>query len=318
MCDWRRRTAPLSLEAFSNKVYFRNGVPVNSEHKFSENRDLVAKSSLRDILLLEAKQRRQALAIKLAKSRCTTTFDTKFGLYFKELKIKSLPPSSDLTIFLLNESIKAWTQVERLSAELRVDDFDFLACFMRKMELSLPQYGDRIYHVRFYDRSSVVYCGFCDDYSSARNPMSLKQAHDHFAFFHKKEFWKPGMLRQSPPGQPAYDGRCHSCRDIVLVAADIHETKSGVVCKNCLTRWCFKCMDKRVWVGADLEKDGVIHKGKSSFPGTADKNSNGSDLFVCNMSKKLVIELLANGGLRFIGRFRLRFVFFSCRCCCCC
>lgn len=50
----------------------------------------------------------------------------------------------------------------------------------------------------------------------------------------------------------------------MLVTADIHETKSGVACEQCLGKWCFKCMDKRVWVGADFKKDGVIHKGKSS------------------------------------------------------
>ena len=91
--------------------------------------------------------------------------------------------------------------------------------------------------------------------------MSLKQANDHLAFFHSKEFWKPGMIRRSPPGQEVYDGRCCVCNDAVLVTAEWHESKSGVKCKACLHKWCFKCMNKRVWVGADFERDDPIQKG---------------------------------------------------------
>ena len=281
MIEWTRRIAPLSFEAFSNNVYFKRGIPRVSEHRNSENRDVVARSSLRDILRLEVKQFRSAQAIALAKKRCITAFDHEFGSHFNDLKIKSLPPSSVSTIFLLDKSIEAWT---RQKLELRVDEFDFLDCFMRKMALCWPQGGDRIYNVEHYDRSSVVYCGFCNDHSSARNPMSLKQANDHLAFFHKKCLWKPGMLRQSPLGQPVYDGRCQSCADVVLVAAEPHETKSGVACKKCLRKWCFNCMDKHVWVGADFEKDGVIHKGKPLIQASLTRTAKGA-IYLCGLCR---------------------------------
>jgi len=281
MAEWNKRTAPLSFEAFSNNIYFKRGIPRISEHRNSENRDVVAKSSLRDILLLEVKQYNRARAMGLAKARCTNTFDLAFGPLFNGLKIKSLPPSSTSTIFLLDKSIEAWTQQ---NLELRIEDFEFLDCFMRKMALHRPQDGDRIYKVLHYDRSSVVYCGFCDDYASAHNPMSLKQANDHLTFFHKKELWKPGMLRQSPPGQPVYEGRCQTCANAVLIAAEPHETKSGVACKKCLRKWCFNCMDKHVWVGADFEKDGVIHKGKPLIQASLTRTAKGA-IYLCGLCR---------------------------------
>lgn len=98
------------------------------------------------------------------------------------------------------------------------------------------------------------------------------------------------MLRQSPAGQPVYDGRCCVCRDAVLVAADVHETKSGVTCKRCLKKWCFKCMDREVWVGSDFEKDGVIHKGNVVVPATVDEIAKGA-MYLCDCCRILATML---------------------------
>jgi hypothetical protein len=192
--------------------------------------------------------------------------DKNLPNWLSELKITELPPPSESTITLFNRITEAWQCVEQ-NTEIKLchDEFAFFECILRKMCLCLPAYGDRIYRVEFYDRSSVVYCGFCDGYPSARNPMSLKQANDHIGYFHANQEWKTGMLRQSPVEQPIYDAHCTNCNLSVLVAARQGEAKSGLECKHCHRKWCFQCMDKRVWFGTDHKRTRVIPTGEGPF-----------------------------------------------------
>jgi hypothetical protein len=100
-------------------------------------------------------------------------------------------------------------------------------------------------------------------------PMSLELASKHFALFHRHSTWKRGMLRQAPPGRLVFDGYCRTCKELVLVEASPIETKvetkSGVRCQRCGGRWCFNCMDSRVWLGPNTSaSSGVRLKGTFS------------------------------------------------------
>lgn len=208
-------------------------------------------------------------------------FEKNLPSWLANLKIAVLPPSSQATVILLDSIIAAWHPFEQKTGiKLRSVEFPFFDTFCRKLALCLPAFGDRIYKIECYDRSSVLYCGYCDDRASSKNPMSLKQMNDHLGYFHKNEAWKIGMLRQSPPGQPVFDGHCVGCSCPLLVAASLEETKSGVDCKTCHRKWCFQCMDKRVWLGADHQKRGIIPAGEFFFWTIGLTSSDWSDVLV--------------------------------------
>jgi len=216
-------------------------------------------------------------------------FEKNLPIWLESLKINVLPPSSQATVSLFDSIVAAWNPFEQKTGiKLWSVEFPFFDTFLRKLALCFPVFGDRIYRVEFYDRSTVVYCGYCDDCVSARNPMSLKQMNVHLGTFHKNEVWKIGMLRQSPPGQPVFDGCCVDCNSPLLVAASHEETKSGVECKTCRSKWCFQCMDKRVWLGADDQKKGITPTGESRFRKMRLTSSHCSDLFVWSVSQGVV------------------------------
>lgn len=222
--------------------------------------------SLRAILEFEAKQFQMQRKKLEAERQFVTILDKKLPLWLVDLGVTTLPPSSGATIVLCNRILEAYEPCKnKTGIKLETVEMAAFKTFLRKLTLCCPAYGDRLYQFEAYDRSSLVYCGYCNDYGSARNPMSLKQAGEHLAFYHRDSFWMRGMLRRTPPGQPVYDGMCYVCQIPVLVDAVREEIKSGVKCKGCCQRWCFRCMDSHVWLGPEQMAGGVIRKGDAPF-----------------------------------------------------
>lgn len=257
------KRSPLTFRAFSSHLYFKSGIPRYSRHWDTTEHYIVAKSSLKSILELEVKQLQKRKRMDKAERMSTEILDKNLPQWLVTLNIEVLPPTSDATIILFNSVIEAWRRCEQETGiKLTSEEFPLFDSLLRKLALCLPGYGDRIYKSDYYDRSSFVYCGFCDDRTAGRCPMSLTQANGHMTSNHEKEVWKLGMLRKLPPGQPVFDGRCTCCKVLLLVAADHGEIKSGVECKTCKKKWCFQCMDKRIWHGVDDEGKGVITRGE--------------------------------------------------------
>ena len=272
---------PLSIDAFSEKPYFKWGVPKTSHHHETSEHQFVSRASLKSILELEVRQLEKERKMREVKMISNQIFEKNLPGWLASLKITVLPPNSQATVTLFDSIIVAWSPFDlKTGIKLRSGEFPFFDTFCRKLALCFPAFGDRIYKIEYYDRSSLLYCGYCDDHASAKNPMSLKQMNDHLGYFHKDEIWKVGMIRQSPPGQPVFDGHCVSCNIPLLVAASFEETKSGVECKTCHRKYCFQCMDKRVWLGADHQKRGIIPAGKYRFSTTGLTSSDWSDVLV--------------------------------------
>ena len=257
----KKYCSPLTFHAFSNRSYYKSRIPSLSKHYKGVNHDLIATASLKTILELESKQLEKERRLKGAESLSSEIFDKNLPKWLAKLNIIILPPSSDKTIILFNSIIEAWKSCEQETGiKLTCEEFPFFDSFLRKLTLCLPRYGERIYDADYYDRDSLLYCGLCDDRIAGRRPMSLKQANDHIESNHKLEIWKIGMLRKLPPGQPVTDGHCTRCHVALLVVADHGETKTGVRCIYCKKKWCFSCMDKRIWHGVD-ERSGIFYLG---------------------------------------------------------
>lgn len=267
-----RATAPLTFDEFCSGEYFeyRCQIPALLFQRFGRNEDVALNSSLATILKLEARETRKDKRNAEAAAVYTHILDDQLPLWLTSLGIVALPTSTDATITLCNNIVSAYEghqQKTGVTLEMAVPAaFD---SFLRKLTLCLPAHGNKLFTIENYSRSSVVYCGHCDEISSMKIPMSLELASKHFALFHRHSTWKRGMLRQAPPGRLVFDGYCRTCKELVLVEASPIETKvetkSGVRCQRCGGRWCFNCMDSRVWLGPNTSaSSGVRLKGTFS------------------------------------------------------
>jgi hypothetical protein len=261
-------TAPLTFDQFSESEYFENfsQIPNLLVCWWEHDINAILESSLMGILQLEAKKTEQNKRNLAAKTVYIDILDNQLPTWLTNLGVTDLPAKSKAVVTLCNNIVSAYeTHKDESGVPLETVELAAFDSFLRKLTLCLPTNANRVYKTESYDRSTVVYCGHCDDIVSARNPMSLELAAKHFAFYHRDSLWKQGMLRQAPAGQPVFDGTCRTCRNPVLVELTPTETKSGVQCLDCGGRWCFNCMDPKVWLGPDPWRVGVISKGSPWF-----------------------------------------------------
>jgi len=192
--------------------------------------------------------------------------DARVPAWLKEFKITVLPPKSSAFIKLLDAVVQAMGSFECvIGLQLPNRELEPFYLLLKKLGLCLPVYMDRLYWHRYYTRDTLVYCGYCDDETAAWNPMSLLEARSHLTRCHKNESFKVGMLRLAPDGEDPVDGRCNQCHIPLLAEARENETKSGVECRKCCGKWCFDCMDDRVWIGPDVKCRNAWMKGEPNF-----------------------------------------------------
>jgi hypothetical protein len=218
------------------------------------------------ILQLEARRAKQHEQSRAAKKVYLDILDDQLPTWLTNLGVTDLPAKSEAVITLCNNIVSAYeAHKEKSGVTLETFELAPFATFIRKLTLCLPTNANRVYKTDPYSRSTVVYCGHCDDIVSARNPLSLELASEHFNSCHRDSMWKQGMLRQAPVGQPVFDGTCRICRDPVLVEVTPTETKSGVKCLECGGRWCFNCMDLKVSPGPDPGSEAGVTTGSRRF-----------------------------------------------------
>jgi len=278
--------SPITYYTFSECTYFSSGIPREKRYRRDPTGELIANASLKTILKLEAKECK-IQKIKSDEHRLTLEIlDKDLPKLLQKIELDMLPPQSKTAVFLFDKFIGSWDRVQqKLGIEIPLQDSTFFESCLLKLALCLPKYGDHIYKMEFYDRSTLVYCGLCDDTTSAKNPMTLKQASDHFGSSHKNDNWKKGMLRLSPAGQPVCDGQCFNCRVPLLAQARRNEVKSGVECKRCRQKACFNCMDKRIWLEANSNHGSMNPLGKvRKLTNPCLLYSRWGDLFVWTMS----------------------------------
>ena len=176
--------------------------------------------------------------------------DTRVPAWLKEFKITVLPPKASAFIKLLDALVQAMGSIEYvIGLQLPNRDLEPFNLLLKKLGLCLPVYMDRLYWPRYYKRDALVCCGYCDDDIAAYNPMTLSEARRHLIHDHKNEPFKVGMLRLARLGEDPVDGRCNTCDLPLLAEAREKERKSGVQCVGCGGKWCFECMDDRIWIG---------------------------------------------------------------------
>jgi hypothetical protein len=238
--------------------------------------DVIATYSLQQVLEMEVrldnfKERKAA-----TKKEFSRILDRELPGWLRNLKVRTLPPERSAMIQVFNNLVSRFEPIEQsYCIPLHFPALSALDALIIKLKLLFRGTAGRLPKEKscsnHFDRPHVLYCGFCNDETTAESPMTIQDFREHLKDWHPNERWKQNMVREPPAGFPVFDATCCECGDAILVDAEQGESHSGLRCSDCGYKNCFQCMDQTCIQLEDYEIKGPREKNMT----------NGRDWYLC-------------------------------------